>query len=128
MVFNRKEEMKLGILDSTLGIAVIDSLEDLGHIHTQKIKSVLPKGKQLKDLVFFYMSDRDWIVMNKSHKNYEFYAFLITTYLTLSNEKRKIVRNEAPTEEVKIAIQLLEDILNKRNFIYDNSITKGGVV
>ena len=124
MVFDRKEDMKLGILNSELGIVAIDTLDDLGYIHTQEMKKCLPKGNALEDLAFFYLTSRDLIVINKSHENHKIYLEIIQEYLQLSSENRKAVREEAPNDKIKKALHILENIINRRIFIYGSEHAK----
>ena len=106
--------MNIGILNEKLGIVVIDSLDDLGYIQTQQIKKQLPVGAELKDLAFFYMPDRDWIVINKSHILYDFYSQIIPTYLELSEKSRKECIAEVPADAIKRAFCILDDVILSR--------------
>lgn len=110
--------MKLGILNEELGIVVIDSLADLGYIQTVLIKKQMPEGANMNDLAFFYMPDRDWVVINKSHVLYEYYSEIIPIYLTLSEKSRKKSMNAAPTDTVKSALRILDGVIADRLLIY----------
>ena len=110
--------MRLGILNSDLGIAVIDGLEDFGYIQIEKIKKQMPEGANLNDLAFFYMADRDWVVINKSHVLYEYYSEIIPIYLTLSEKSRKESIKAEPTETVKAALHILDGVIADRLLIY----------
>lgn len=111
--------MNIGILNSELGIVVVDSLIDLGHIHIEQIKKQLPEGVNVNnDLVFYYMEDRDWIVLNKSHVFYEVYLKIIETYLVLTDEGRQKARETAPTEKILDGLNILEDIIRRRTLIF----------
>lgn len=113
-----RTSMKLGILNSELGIAVIDGLEDLGYIQTERIKKQMPEGAKMNDLAFFYMADRDWIVINKAHELYEYYSEIIPLYLELSEEGRKKSVVAAPTETIKAAFYILDGVIADRALIY----------
>lgn len=110
--------MRLGILDAELGICTIDGLEDLGAIHERRIREQMPEGARLEDLAFFYMPDRDWIVVNRSHRLQEYYTLIIQDYLGLSEDVRKKVVGQAPTKEVFEALRILDDIIFRRRLIY----------
>ena len=110
--------MKLGILNEDLGIATVDSLDDIGNIHIDIIKKQLPEGARLDDFVFFYMTDRDWIVMNKNHKLYQYYLDIITGYLELSEESRKKCVELVHTEMFKNAFAILDSVIIRRTLIY----------
>ncbi len=115
--------MKIGILNKNLKIMVVDSLDDLGYIQTQQLKKILPEGAEPNDLAFFYMPDRDWIVINKSHILYDFYSQSIITYLELSESGRKecveAARKEcveaAPIDTIKQAFKILDDVILSRH-------------
>lgn len=112
--------MRYGILNRELGIAVIEGIEDLGDIQVRLLKEQMPEGADLKDLAFFYMYDRDWIVINKSHCLYEYYSELIPTYMELSADSRKEVQSAAPTYTVKSGLDLLDDVIRRRILIHEN--------
>lgn len=114
--------MRLGILNSELGIAVIDGIEDLGYIQTQQIMRQIPEGTELNDLAFFYMSDRDWIVINKNNYLYWYYSEIIQIYLELSAESRKECIAKAPTATVKSCLRMLDSVIRYRALIYGNEV------
>ena len=110
--------MKLGILNERLGVCTIEGLGDLGGIQEQKIVSQMPEGVRPDDLVFFYMADRDWIVINKSHELYEYYAQIIQIYFELSEGDRKWAAEQAPAEETVRAFRILDDVIYRRKLIH----------
>jgi len=110
--------MRMGILNSDLGIAVIDGIEDIGDIQIEKIEEQMPDGANLKDLAFFYMKDRDWIVINKGNKLFDIYAGIIQSYLELSAESRKEAYNKATNSTIKAGLCVLNDVILHRNMIY----------
>ena len=111
--------MKLGILNSELGIAVIEGIEDLGDIQVQIIKKHMPEGVSLNDLAFFYMPDRDWIVINKSHHLYEYYSQIVPTYLELSVDHRKEAYAAAPTDTLRLGFDILDEVITQRLLIFN---------
>lgn len=115
--------MKLGVLNDELGIVVIDSLDDLGHIQTELIKKQMPEGANLNDLAFFYMPDRDWIVINKDHYLYWYYSEIIPVYLKLSEENRKKCVAEVPTDATKCAFHILDGVICDRTLIYGKVVS-----
>ena len=114
--------MKIGVLNEKLGIMVVEGLEDLGHIQTEQIKEQMPEGAELKDLAFFYMPDRDWIVLNNSHEMYWYYSEIILIYLELSVESRKKAYIKAPTDTIKKAFDILDDVIRQRFLIYGKEV------
>lgn len=114
--------MNIGILSEKQGIMVVDSLDDLGYIQVMQIKKQMPEGANMNDLVFFYMPDRDWVVINKSHALYEYYSQIIHTYLELSERSRKECVAEAPTDAVKSAFRILDGVIRDRALIYGNAV------
>lgn len=109
--------MNIGILNEKQGIMVVDSLDDLGYIQIELIKKQMPEGAKLSDLAFFYMSDRDWIVINKTHKLYWYYSDIIPIYLELSAESRKECVAKAPTDTTKRAFYILDSVIRDRALI-----------
>lgn len=116
--------MRLGVLNRELGIFAIDSLEDLGAIQEKQIRGQMPEGAGLNDLAFFYMKDRDWVVLNRSHALYEYYADIISCYLELSETGRREATEKAPVEEVKAALRILDSVIWARQQICG----KGGCI
>ena len=110
--------MRYGILNSELGIAVIEGIEDLENMQVRLLEEQLPDGAVLNDLAFFYMPDRDWIVINKSHSLYEYYSELIPTYMELSADSRKKVRSTAPTDTIKEAFDILDGVIRRRSVYF----------
>lgn len=106
--------MKLGVLNGELGIFVVDGLGDLGALPEKRLRSQMPKGAELGDLAFFYVPDRDWIVVNSSHPFAEYYAEIISCYLELSEEGRREAVANAPTDVVKAALRILDDVIWRR--------------
>nr|WP_296458299.1 hypothetical protein [uncultured Acetatifactor sp.] len=107
--------MRLGILDAELSICTIDGLEDLGAIQERRIREQMPERARLEDLAFFYMPDRDWIVVNRGHRLSGYYADIIKTYLELPPKGRKQC---AACGEVRDALKILDDIIFRRRLIY----------
>lgn len=110
--------MRFGILNKDLGIAVIEGIEDISNLQMLEIKSKLPEGQTLESLTFFYMQDRDWIVLNKNHALYGFYSKIIQIYLKMSETSRREIAGTAPTDAVKAAFEILDDVINYRALAY----------
>ena len=113
--------MRLGVLNKELGIFAIDGQGDLGSIQEKRLMGQMPEGARLDDLAFFYMGDRDWIVINRSHALYEYYATIISCYLELSENGRKEAAAEAPVDEAREALQILDGVIWRRGLI-DNRL------
>lgn len=109
--------MRLGIINAELGICGIDSIEDLGAIQEERIKAQMPENTCLGDLAFFYMYDRDWIVINRSHALHEPYTEIIQSYLGMSEEERRKLYIQTPTN-IKGALRILDGIISRRALIY----------
>lgn len=114
--------MRIGVLDEKLGIMVVEGLEDLGYIQTKQIKMQMPEGATLNDLAFFYMPDRDWIVINKGHKLYDLYSQIIPCYLEMSVECRKKAHTAKLIDTVKNAFDILDDVIRQRFLIYGKEV------
>lgn len=110
--------MRLEILNEKLGICTIKGLRDLGSIQKQEIMSQMPEKMKPDDLAFFYMPDRDWIVINRNHELYEYYAQIIQDYLELSEEGRKQAVAQAPVKEVVQGLRILDGVILRRKAIY----------
>lgn len=111
--------MKLSILDEELSICTIEGLDDLAPVYDKELRAAVPEGERPEDMVFFYMAERDWIVINKSHALYEVYLNLMISYLGLSTEARKDIGVYAPTEGTRKALRILNDIIIRREMIYN---------
>lgn len=109
--------MKIGILNEKHGIVVVDGLEDLGYIQIELIEKQMPKGAKLSDLAFFYMADRDWIVINRDHALFEFYSEIMPIYLELSSESRKKCMEEKTMASFKEAFSLLNSVIRYRRLL-----------
>lgn len=110
--------MKLEILNGTLGIAGINDIRDIGEERMVQLTLQFGKAMNLNDLAFFYMKDRDWIVVNKAHERYEFYFDIIQSYLDLSESSRKEAMNLAPNNVTKNALFILDNVIRDRAQIY----------
>lgn len=108
--------MRYGILNSELGIVVVEGIADLGDIQVRLLEKQMPEGASLNDLALFYMYDRDWIVINKSHHLYEYYSQIVPIYLELSADSRKKAYSAAPTDNIKRCFDILDDIIRRRLF------------
>lgn len=110
--------MNIGILNEKHGIMVLEGIEDLGHLQVEMIKRKLPEGCNLNDFAFMYMPDRDWIVINKGHRMYDFYSQTIPVYLELSADTRQKCTEQAPVETIKQAWRILDDVIYRRKLLY----------
>ena len=110
--------MKLEFVNEGLGIAAIDSLKDLGDVQLYHLVKTYGENAKLDNLVFIYMPDRDWIVLNKAHAMYSHYLCIIENYITLSPEARNEAQEHAPNYIIKSALYMLEGILKDRERIY----------
>ena len=111
--------MKLSILNADLGIAGVDSPDDLDNSHVDMIKKQMREGDRLENFVLFYIPDRDWIVINKNHKLYEEYLEIITCYLELPEISRNECAELAPTEMIKNVFAMLDAVIIRRTLIYN---------
>jgi len=109
--------MRLEFVNKELGIAAIDSIEDLGEIQVSHLKMQYGQNANLDELAFFYMSDRDWIVINKSHPRYDFYLQIMIVYLALSPEGRNKAKEQAPENVIKRALYILDGVIKDRERI-----------
>ena len=110
--------MRLEILNGTLGIAGINDIRDIGEERLVQLGLQFGKAMNLNDLAFFYMKDRDWIVINKAHESYEFYLDIIQSYLQLSESLRQEAINLAPHEVIRDAFFILDGVIRNRAQIY----------
>lgn len=114
--------MNFGILNEKHAIMVFDGIENLGHLQTEQIKQCMPEGTELKALVFFYMPDRDWIVLNREHTMYDFYSETLPVYLELSTEERQECKEQAPVKSIKEAWKMLDDIIFRRSLLHGKAV------
>lgn len=110
--------MRFGIIDEESGIFTIEGVEELGGIQERRIRIQMPEEAKFDDLAFFYISDRDWIVLNRSHIMYEYYAIIVSCYLKLSAEGRRESARRAPTDTVRKALRILDDVIMRRALLY----------
>lgn len=110
--------MSIEVISVDQGIVSISGAGDMGCTQLEELKKQLPENAGLKDLVFFYIPDRDWIVINKGHALYDDYLQVISSYLGLSAEARKESMVQATTDTVKRAFRILDGIIIRRSFIY----------
>lgn len=68
--------MLMEIISVDQGIASISGGEDMDGTQLEELKKGIPENAGLKDLVFFYIPDRDWIVINRDHTLYDDYLQL----------------------------------------------------
>lgn len=69
----------------------------------------------IHQLTFFYHPGADAVVLNRSHKNADFYELLVTTYLETTDEKRQRLKKQIPENIIGTAIDLLDFIIEKRS-------------
>lgn len=105
--------MRFGILNEELGIATIEGIDNIGYLQAEEMKKGLPDGVDLDTLAFFYMKDRDWIVINKKHPLVGFYSQIIPDYLELSADSRIKVREEVPNA-FKGIFEMLDSVIRDR--------------
>lgn len=110
--------MRLGVLNAELSIFTIEGLKELESIQEKYIKVQMPEGAKSDDLTFFYISSRDWIVLNRNHALYEYYATIISCYLELSVEGRRESVRRAPTDGIRKALEILDNVIMHRSLMY----------
>ena len=114
--------MNIGILNEKLGIMTIDTLDDLGYVQVTRIKKQMPEGATLENLAFFYMADRDWIVINRAHALYEYYSEVIPIYLELSEQSRRECVKTAPGKAIRRAFNMLDGVIRDRALIHRKAV------
>lgn len=65
-------------------------------------------------LTFFYHPQADAVVLNRSHKDADFYELLVTIYLETTDERRQWLKKQIPANIIGTAIELLDLIIEKR--------------
>lgn len=114
--------MRFGILSEEHKIMVVEGIEDISEIQMREIKRNFPERQKLENMVFFYMPDKDWIVINRGHTLYDFYLQLISAYLELPEQQRKACMVEAPTATIKNAFYILDEVIYNRALIYGKAV------
>lgn len=82
-----------------------------------------------KDVAFFYCKERDWIVLNEDHVNYEIYKLLIETYLSFDDIQRKklmMLFLLKDSKKIYVALRNLNWIIRVRRKLYKSMIGKEG--
>ena len=114
--------MKLEILNAELGIAGIDTIDDIGECYIKELKKKFGDDVNLNEITFLYIEDRDWIVLNKSHVRYSYYLDVIQTYLVLSDTSKIEAIKMAPFDFIKQLFYELNVVVNKRNALYRKAV------
>lgn len=69
----------------------------------------------IHQMTFFYHPQADAVILNRSHKDADFYELLVTTYLVVTDEKRQQLKEQIPENIIGTAIDLLDLIVEKRS-------------
>lgn len=69
---------------------------------------------KVDQLTFFYSPEIDVVVLNKSHKRADFYELLVTTYLSIGEERRSEFKDMVPADCIETALRLLDLIIGER--------------
>lgn len=114
-----RQMMKIEIVNEYLGIVGLNSIEDLGEVQVWQLKKQYGGNTNLSRLTFFYMPDRDWIVINKSHPKYDMYLQIIEAYLLASQDGRNEAHERALTMKapIKSALYILDGVIADRKRI-----------
>ena len=68
----------------------------------------------IEELTFFYHQGADAVVLNRDHKNANFYELLVTSYLGTTDEGREELKEKAPVDAIGTALDLLGQIIKYR--------------
>ena len=68
----------------------------------------------LSQLTFFFHPGADAVVLNRGHKNADFYELLVTTYLGVDGSQRQAIRQLPSADKVRGALDLLDFVILKR--------------
>lgn len=73
-----------------------------------------PKYNNINMLTFFYHPGADVVVLNRGHKNFEYYELLVTTYLAIDAPTRQELREKAPVKAILTSLDLLDQVIEER--------------
>lgn len=106
---------------------IINAEYGIGSCKAENIPEWVTKLGCAKEAVFFYCKERDWIVLNEDHVNYEIYKLLIETYLSFDDIQRKELMRLSLSKDSKIfyvALRNLNWIIRVRRKLYKSMIGK----
>ena len=55
-------------------------------------------NEDINQLTFFYYSGADAVVLNRDHRDFDFYKLLVVAYLEASEKRQKELKEKVPTE------------------------------
>lgn len=103
--------MSYSVISSTYNIHSCSIVDVSQEIKDQYIEQ--SGNDTLEKLSFFYLVDKDIVVLNKDHSNYDFNVFLVANYLEFDETKRNVLREQSP-ESIKDTLTSLDTIINQR--------------
>ena len=104
--------MTYTIVNGDAGIASL-SLSGLSKGQRAEIEERFGQDLLTPELIVFYDENRDWVVMNRDHANYQLYLELSQAYLSSEKDVRSQLFEMIP-DRVKHFIAVLEMILQRR--------------
>lgn len=110
--------MNLQIVNAELGIASCTT-DVLPEWRIEEFKQQVGL-ENIDTLTFFYMSKRDWIVLNRECKFYDMYLGLIECYLELTEEQRAEFKAGIDHDSIKRGLDILDTVVKRREGNYSD--------
>lgn len=65
-------------------------------------------------LTFFYHFGEDAVVLNRDHRDFDFYKLLVVAYLEANEKRQKELKEKVPTDVIGTALELLDFVIKQR--------------
>ncbi len=103
---------ELKMVDADLNVVSI-ATDDIPDWIKEQFLADTPNDS-ISQLTFFYHPNADVVVLNRDHKDADFYELLVTTYLDTTDAVRQKLKQQIPKEIVFTAFDLLDRIVAER--------------
>lgn len=68
-------------------------------------------------LTFFYHFGEDAVVLNRDHRDFDFYKLLVVAYLEANEKRQKELKEKVPTDVIGTALELLDFVIKQREHL-----------
>lgn len=111
--------MSYQVINEQLGIQSCD-IEDLSE-ETKAEYAKNYENEKIETLTMIYNPTTDILTLNHNHKDFELFKLVAETYLDVSEEERRILRENIP-DSISETIQMLDKVLKMRLRIHADEI------
>lgn len=117
MVFRGKEGLMFKIIDEKLRLASC-SISDLTMDQVHDFLGKWEEGAKIGTLTLFYDEDRNMVVLNEDHANYDLYLETVPVFMSLGEETRKEFLDKVPDSE-KETFKMLDSAVKRMEYRKD---------